>query len=206
MRPKNREKPPRVKKITSSAYSAAEEAPEQAMKVEEYLKSSQIRFAFVDAARVVFDPYCRVLCERNACGYYGKCWVCPPDAGPIGGLIEKTKAYRRVLVFQSVHPIEDAFDIESMHEAGVRHNRIVRAVRELAQTEYRESFALGSGACGVCPVCAKREGKPCRFPLQAVVSLEACGVNVSALAKTAGLDCSNGENTVTFFGAVFFNA
>ena len=57
--------------------------------------------------------------------------------------------------------------------------------------------------CRVCPVCGKRTGEPCRHPQQAISSLEAYGVNVSLLAQAAGMRYTNGQNTVTYFGAVF---
>lgn len=43
-----------------------------------------------------------------------------------------------------------------------------------------------------------------RFPDRAMSSLEAYGVNVSELAVQCGMRYINGENTVTYFGAVFF--
>jgi hypothetical protein len=36
-------------------------------------------------------------------------------------------------------------------------------------------------------------------------SLEAYGVNVSKLAASAGMKYINGQNTVTYFGAVLFS-
>jgi hypothetical protein len=36
-------------------------------------------------------------------------------------------------------------------------------------------------------------------------SLEAYGINVSELAKAAGMNYINGQNTVTYFGAVLFS-
>ena len=63
---------------------------------------------------------------------------------------------------------------------------------------------LGAGGCHLCEVCAKKTGEPCRHPDRAVASLEAYGVNVSALARLCGMKYINGENTVTYFGALFF--
>ena len=40
---------------------------------------------------------------------------------------------------------------------------------------------------------------------QAMPSLEAYGVNVSQLAKTAEMKYVNGQDTVTYFGAVLFS-
>ena len=41
-------------------------------------------------------------------------------------------------------------------------------------------------------------------PDRALASLEAYGVNVSALARACGMKYTNGQNTVTYFGALFF--
>nr|WP_305142352.1 DUF2284 domain-containing protein [uncultured Acetatifactor sp.] len=43
---------------------------------------------------------------------------------------------------------------------------------------------------------------PCRFPDMAISSLEAHGINVSRLAAECGMKYINGQNTVTYFGAV----
>ena len=63
---------------------------------------------------------------------------------------------------------------------------------------------LGAGGCGVCKPCAKQSGEPCRFPELAMPSLEAYCINVSELARAAGMKYINGPNTVTYFGAVLF--
>ena len=65
-------------------------------------------------------------------------------------------------------------------------------------------LCLGAGGCRICPRCAKQTNEPCRHPDRATPSLEAYGVNVSTLAKTAGMKYINGQNTVTYFGAVLF--
>ena len=40
-------------------------------------------FAPIETRDIRFDPAFRADCERNACGYYGACWMCPPDVGDI---------------------------------------------------------------------------------------------------------------------------
>ena len=49
----------------------------------------------VDLQDVRFDRAFRAMCETNACGNYGKCWMCPPDAGDIDAL--KPKATKKRL-------------------------------------------------------------------------------------------------------------
>jgi hypothetical protein len=72
------------------------------------------------------------------------------------------------------------------------------------QSFSKKQKTLRAGGCGVCEVCAKRTGEPCRFPEKAMPSLEAYCVNVSELARAAGMKYVNGQNTVTYFGAVLF--
>lgn len=174
------------------------------MSVEEILGASGAPHAVVKVGELRFDSSFRALCEANSCGYYGKCWTCPPDAGTIEELMQKAKRYEHALVFQTVSKLEDSFDIEGMHEASLRHNKLVQRVRDAAKEEYPGCFILGAGACGVCAVCSKRENKPCRFPDKAISSLEACGIDVSQAAKLAGMRYINGENTVTYFGMVLY--
>ncbi len=174
------------------------------MNVEEILTKHDAPHTVVSVGEIRFDPSFRALCEANSCGYYGKCWTCPPDAGTIDALMQKAKSYQNALVFQTVSRLEDSFDIEGMHEASLRHNRLVQEVRDAAKQEHPNCFVLGAGACGVCAVCSKREDQPCRFPDKAITSLEACGIDVSQTAKLAGLRYINGENTVTYFGIVLY--
>jgi predicted metal-binding protein len=163
------------------------------------------RFGEAEVSQMRFDPEFRALCEKNTCGYYGACWTCPPDAGPLEELMTRVRGYERALVFQTIYPLEDSFDIEGMHEASLRHNRLVQAVQAAAKASGEDGLVLGAGACGACKTCTKREGKPCRFPERAVLSLEACGVDVSQLAKLAGLKYINGANTVTYFGVLLYH-
>ena len=66
-----------------------------------------------------------------------------------------------------------------------------------------ESLCLSAGGCRLCERCAKLDDEPCRMPDKAMTSLEACGVDVYNTTKKTELKYINGQNTVTFFGAVF---
>ena len=160
----------------------------------------------IDADKIELDASFRDMCASNACGVYGKCWMCPPDIGDIHALMNVIRTYKHVFVFQTIGTLEDSFDIEGMHEAGSKHNKLAQKLREVfAATEAKDVLHLGAGGCRVCKVCAKRTNEPCRFPHLAMSSLEAYGINVSKMASAAGMKYINGVNTVTFFGAVFFN-
>ncbi len=164
------------------------------------------RAGLVEVERIEFEPEFRKMCEANACGMYGRSWMCPPSVGPVDELIAKAKTYRWALVYQTVDDLEDSYDFEGMMAAGKRMNALTQRVRsELADTFGPDALHLGAGGCRVCEVCAKREDKPCRFPEKALASLETYGMNVSKLAELAGMKYINGQNTVTYFGAVLFD-
>lgn len=164
------------------------------------------RAAVIPASEVKTDLMFRDMCAANACGMYGKCWTCPPDIGDAETLIAELSGYDYVLVYQYIGTLEDSYDFEGMTDAKRVHGTISKALRTAIDAPaIRKILHLGAGGCGVCTVCAKREGKPCRAPSLAMSSLEAYCIHVSELAKSAGMRYINGENTVTYFGAVFFS-
>ena len=157
-------------------------------------------------AAIELDAAFRRMCEANACGVYGKCWMCPPDVGGIDELMASVTSYDYALVYQTVSALEDSYDFEGMQEAKKQHYKLSAALRTVFdQQSIHTVLHLGCGGCGVCDVCAKRSGDPCRFPHLALPSLEAYGVNVSKLAATASMKYINGQDTVTYFGAVLFS-
>ena len=83
--------------------------------------------------------------------------------------------------------------------------KLIQPIVEKVKAAYPEALCLGAGGCTVCEVCAKRTGEPCRHPDLMTTSLETYGVNVSKLAPAAGMKYINGQNTVTYFGAVLFD-
>ena len=154
----------------------------------------------VPVEEISFEPAFRSLCEQNACGMYGRSWMCPPEVGEIHALIAQARQYEIALVFQTIDHLVDIYDFEGMMAAGDRMNRLLQAVRKEAPPN---ALILGAGGCRRCRRCAKMDQAPCRFPDQALASLEAYGVNVSLLAPQAGMQYINGVNTVTYFGAIF---
>lgn len=175
------------------------------MSIIRLLKKHARAFAFVNTGEIRFDPAFRAACETNACGFYGACWMCPPDVGALEKLMGQTKSYDRALAFQTVQEIADSFDSEGMQRGARAHNRLICHLRRAAEKAGVDCFALGAGACGGCDVCARKKGQPCAYPDRAVVPLEAAGIDVAQLARLSGLPYINGKNTVTYFGALLFH-
>ena len=157
--------------------------------------------------QIVMSPVFREICESNGCGNYGKCWMCPPDVGEIHALMEKVRRYPYGLLYQTISEIEDSFDIEGMTARARDHAQISQRVQHAVGPLLQKPFLhLSCGGCRLCETCARRDGAPCRHPGQALPSLEGCGVDVYGTAKDTSLKYVNGQNTVTFFGMVLWEA
>jgi predicted metal-binding protein len=168
------------------------------------LEAGATKVGAVAVKDIQFDQGFRAMCESNACGNYGKCYTCPPDCGDIQDLIQRLQGYETALVYQTISPLEDSYDFEGMMEAGAKHNQLTNSLTQWFKENLDGAFYhVGAGGCRLCQRCGKLTGEPCRHPDLAIPSLEAHGVNVSELAAAAGMNYINGQNTVTYFGAVF---
>ena len=161
--------------------------------------------AFLSQREIVTNSQFRDICRQNSCGNYGQCYTCPPDVGEILELMAEVRRYPNGILYQTIHAVEDSFDIEGMMEAAKAHTRCCQAIDKEAETRYPKGFLhLSAGGCNLCDRCGKRDSLPCRHPDQALPSLEAYGVNVHDTAENVGLPYINGVNTITFFGAVLY--
>lgn len=159
----------------------------------------------ISGDRVVLSPVFRDLCADNACGNYGKCWMCPPDVGDIRELMDRVREYPYGLLYQTVSALEDSFDYEGMTAAAEAHVRVSQKMQETLAPLLKEGFLhLTCGGCRLCGACAKREGKPCAHPDKALPSLESYGIDVYNTTRGTGLKYINGKDTVTYFGIVLF--
>ena len=74
----------------------------------ERVEAEGCRAGITKVEDIQFEPEFRKACEANSCGNYGKCWMCPPDAGPIDELIARAKTYRYALVHQTIGQLVDS--------------------------------------------------------------------------------------------------
>ena len=98
---------------------------------EEVLRLGAKSVAVTGVNNISFDTAFRSMCASNACGNYGKSYMCPPDIGEIDDLIREAKTYSQAVVYQTVGLLEDSYDFEGMMEAGRFHNDLAQNVREL---------------------------------------------------------------------------
>jgi len=169
------------------------------------LECGAAKAVLLERAQLVASPMFREICKSNGCGKYGRCWVCPPQIGEIDTLIASLDAYDHVLWYQSIAKIEDSFDIEGMFAAGRAHAQLSQRISSALKDQGYSGFLhLGCGGCHLCARCAKENALPCRHPDKALPSLEGFGVDVYNTTKDTPLQYINGQNTVTYFGAVLF--
>lgn len=168
--------------------------------------SGAAKAAVISADSIVLSREFYDICAGNACGNFGRCWMCPPDVGEIDALMARVRRYRCGLLYQSIGALEDSFDIEGMEAAAKAHARLSQRVQAALEPLLGESsFHLSCGGCNLCERCAKLDDAPCRFPERALVPMEAAGIDVYNTVKDTELKYINGANTVTYFGLVLFD-
>ncbi len=171
------------------------------------LESDASDAAILDTSKIQFHEDFRKACERNLCRKYDTNWMGPPAIGSISDLMQRATSYRQGLLFQTIHQLTSNFDMKGMLSAAEIHRRIFGDLLEKIRSAYpsEDILPLNAGCCSICEKCAYLGREPCRHPDQAVSSVEAYGMNVIALEKSAGLSYNNGKNSVTYVGLILFD-
>jgi predicted metal-binding protein len=176
--------------------------------IKEALASNVTHAAVLETSSIQFHEAVRRACEQNVCRKYDTNWMGPPAIGPLSSLMEQVTRFKKGLLIQTVHQVRSNFDIKGMFEAGKVHREIFRELMKDLRRRYPEErfLPLDAGCCSFCEKCAFLDREPCRHPDEAVSSVEAYGMNVIALQKSAGLPYNNGKNSVTFVGLILFES
>lgn len=167
-------------------------------------ETSVFQCGLVKPAEATFLQEIRELCRSNSCGQYGTTWACPPAVGTIEECRNRCMHYNTMLVFTGKFLLEDPFDYDGMMRGMKGFKQIAREVESAVKPYLKDYLVLANEGCDTCKTCTYPTA-PCRFPDQLHHSLEGYGMLVSELAKQAGINYNNGENTVTYFGAILFN-
>ena len=173
------------------------------------IESGATKAVIISSSQLVVSEAFREICAQNTCGGYNRCWMCPPDIGPIDELMAQLKTYASGLWYQTIYEIEDSYDIEGMSEASVKHAAVSQNISKNVFPLFKDAgithyLHLSCGGCHLCEKCAKLTNEPCRKPDKALSSLEGYGVNVYETTKNTPLKYINGQNTITYFGMVLF--
>ena len=135
--------------------------------IEAALAAGAAGAVLIPQRQIVLSAEFRRICEGNGCGYYGRCWMCPPDTGDIETAMAQVRRYPWALLYQTIGAIEDSFDIEGMEERAREHarvsQRVQQAVRPLLQRPFCTSAAAGAVCAGSAPGATAR---PAAIPVR----------------------------------------
>jgi predicted metal-binding protein len=123
----------------------------------------------IPARTVLTAPWVRMKCHFG-CELYGLGYCCPPQTPTPQEMREVIACYEHVLLFHCTKlgsPSRIASELE----------------REIFLEGYHKAIGLGSGPCRICRKCSPRG---CKHPDKARPSMEACGIDVFATARTNG--------------------
>ena len=161
----------------------------------------------VPIAGIEISDEVRKMCEQNKCGHYGKNWTCPPAVKPLDEFRKEMEQFDSFIVVYRVYNVESSFDFKGMMAGAADFGERMLAMKnglegDCPQCKIR---VMGAGGCGLCEKCTYSDGKPCRRPDDALVSLEACGMDVMKLMRDNELKYYNGKNTVTYIGGLAYS-
>ena len=171
------------------------------------LRLGATRAAIISVSDIQFSESFRDLCEMNSCGKYKTNWMCPPAVGPFEELKKQVMAFQKGLVIQTVYQMEDSFDFEGMMNAANIHDGIYRRILgHIRENRLVDPFlALNAGVCRFCENCTYPD-QDCLYPDEALASVEAYGIDVTALVTACGIPYNNGQASVSYVGMVLFEA
>jgi predicted metal-binding protein len=159
-----------------------------------------------DPKGIILDQAVKNLCEQNTCGHYGKNHMCPPAVKGIHEWQKEISQYKKGILVTKAYPLKKKFDMEAIFGGLLDFQRSLGRIKENLENRHPDQryLFLGAGACTLCKECTYEKNEPCRFPEKSFPSLEACGIDVMSLSKSAGVKYNNGENTVTYIGAILY--
>ncbi len=144
----------------------------------------------------------RAMCAQDKCRAYGKNWTCPPHCGTIAECEAAMHRYRHGLLLQTVGHMTKDIDARAYRETEQRHLESFSRLCQAMRRQYPSALCLGSGGCRSCKVCAWPEA--CRFPEQAVSSMEGYGLFVTQVCRDVGLPYHHGEKTITYSACILY--
>ena len=163
--------------------------------------------AVIETSAIRFHEEVRKACERNVCGKYDTNWMGPPAIGIVSDLKKQVLHYPKGLFLQTVHRLQRQFDSKGMFAAAEAHQSLFRTFWKKVKNTHPDLrlLPLDVGCCSICEKCAYQDQEPCRYPDQAVSSVEAYGMDVATLMKAADIPCSRGKESVGFIGLILFD-
>lgn len=161
--------------------------------------------AAVNVVDIEITQDVRNACEQNSCGQVGKNHMCPPNVGDLESYRQLIQKYDKGILFSKIFPLKTRADYKRMMEYGVDFRTDCQKLQVEIKKELSDFLFFLAGPCTICKECTAINKETCRFPDEAIPSLEAAGVNVVALTKKCDLTYNNGPGTTTLIGLLVHN-
>jgi predicted metal-binding protein len=149
--------------------------------IKEIIKTGASAVKFIDPKKVVVGNWVRIKCQFG-CDAYGTRLTCPPYSPTPEYTRQMLKEYSGALFFTYKYPALK----ERKKRQSIRRI-LAKLEREMFLDGFYKAFAMGAGPCNLCPGQCDLT-KPCLHAELARPSLEACGIDVYATAKNAGVN------------------
>ena len=160
-------------------------------------------FSYLKPDDLIFTERVRYICEHD-CPHYNKSWACPPAIDEIDRCIGACKSFTHVFLVTSVAEVPDCMNFAACLEAKRDHEQMTLSLRKRFEENFGKVLALSTG-CMLCNQCAYPDA-PCRHPEDRLSTIESHGILIMETASRAGITCDCGNNAVTYFSLIFFNA
>ena len=164
-----------------------------------FLEQPVFEYALVAAQELSFSDKVRYICE-NECDRYGKSWICGEHMPPLELCMARCLEFSHAVVFSTV---SDGSGFSEQLAARRGHEEVTDCIAAGFEREFGEVLTLSTG-CMLCESCAYPE--PCRHPSKRRSTTESHGILILNTAARHGLSFDCGENIVTYFSLVLFNA
>lgn len=158
----------------------------------------------IDLNSIQITQEIRDRCADNYCGFYGKNHMCPPSVGDLNAYKDIILSYKKGLLFSKVYEVEDKYDYEGMVDGGLKFREQIQEIMKDEKSKGTDCLFFSAGTCSICKECAILTDEPCRFPTEAIPSLEAAGIDVVQLSHDYNMTYNNGPNKVTYFGLMLY--
>ena len=172
--------------------------------IEEFIYDYPIlEFYYLKREDLLFSDKVRFICEKE-CEHYGHSWACPPAIGSIEHCIKECEKYQHVFLFSTVAQVPDNLDFAACLKARKAHEDLTLSLRETFREKFGDVLALSTG-CMACETCAYPDA-PCRHPDLRISTIESHGILLMQMAESMDICYDCGNDMVTYFSMILFNA
>lgn len=142
----------------------------------------------IDISTIKTGSWTRMKCQYG-CPNYGQTLCCPPYTPDYAAMQKFLSEYKYgILVEYTMSIAQEDFSDFAKVDLKMSNNLLdilLSLEKEAFFLNYYRTFALKAGRCRLCEECNL---KKCVHPTQARPSLEACGIDVFALANDNGFN------------------